>query len=274
MEIQIKRAIKAGNSSAVILPRAWLNQEVRIELIKKTDEKILFEALEIIKNHIQLSEIIGVYLAGSYARAEEDENSDIDLLIISKSKNLEEIKENSYNILVISEELLEDKLENDLFPIGAMLIEAKPLLNSAYLESINKKVEINKKNTQWLIATTKEKISLLDKVVAKLKKSNKEKSKNLHISDKIIYTLILRIRSLYLLECLKNEKKYSKKEFIGLIEKTSNSKDAYASYIRIKNNLSDKTLCSLEQAEKLQSYLKEIFEKIELLINSKNNVRP
>ena len=31
MEAQIKRAVKAGNSSAVILPRAWLNKEVRVE---------------------------------------------------------------------------------------------------------------------------------------------------------------------------------------------------------------------------------------------------
>jgi len=30
MEIEIKKAIRAGNSSAVILPRAWLSKEVRV----------------------------------------------------------------------------------------------------------------------------------------------------------------------------------------------------------------------------------------------------
>ena len=36
MSVQIKKAVKAGNSSAVVLPRAWLNKEVKIELFKKT----------------------------------------------------------------------------------------------------------------------------------------------------------------------------------------------------------------------------------------------
>jgi antitoxin component of MazEF toxin-antitoxin module len=45
MEIQIKKAIKAGNSSAVILPRAWLNKDIRVELIKKTPEIILSEVI-------------------------------------------------------------------------------------------------------------------------------------------------------------------------------------------------------------------------------------
>lgn len=52
MEFQIKKAIKAGNSSAVILPRDWLNQKVRIELVKKTPEVILSDVLEILREHI------------------------------------------------------------------------------------------------------------------------------------------------------------------------------------------------------------------------------
>ena len=38
MNMEIKKTVKAGNSSAVILPRAWLNQEVRVELVKKSQE--------------------------------------------------------------------------------------------------------------------------------------------------------------------------------------------------------------------------------------------
>ena len=93
MEIQIKKAIKAGNSSAVILPRAWLNKEVRIELIKKTPEAILYDVLEILKKHILLESITGVYLVGSYARGEEDENSDIDVLVITNNIDKEMISE-------------------------------------------------------------------------------------------------------------------------------------------------------------------------------------
>ena len=82
MEAQIKKAVRAGNSSAVILPRAWLNKEVRVELAKKSHETILLEAINIIKKYIALKDVVGIYLTGSYARGEEDENSDIDIFIL------------------------------------------------------------------------------------------------------------------------------------------------------------------------------------------------
>ena len=81
MDVQIKKTIKAGNSSAVVLPRAWLNKEVRIELVKKTPETILHDVLEILKKNIDLASVIGVYLVGSYARGEAKKRSDIDILI-------------------------------------------------------------------------------------------------------------------------------------------------------------------------------------------------
>ena len=81
----IKKTVKAGNSSAVTLPKSWLNKEVRIELVKKSKETILDETLKIIENYIETNEIIGIYLTGSYARNEEDEKSDIDIIIITEN---------------------------------------------------------------------------------------------------------------------------------------------------------------------------------------------
>ena len=57
MEIQIKKAVKAGSSSAVILPRSWLNKEIRVELIKKAPETMLSDVLSILKRYINLSSI-------------------------------------------------------------------------------------------------------------------------------------------------------------------------------------------------------------------------
>src|SRR3989338_1020973 len=102
MENQIKKAIKSGNSSAVILPRSWLNKEVRIELLKKTPETILYDVINIIKRHIELKEVIGIYLTGSYARGEEDDHSDIDILVITNDIDKEIVKEGIYNILIVS----------------------------------------------------------------------------------------------------------------------------------------------------------------------------
>ena len=149
MEIQIKRAVKAGNSSAVILPRAWLNRKVRVELAEKDSETILIEVIGVVKKHLPLDKIIGVYLVGSYARSEQSEESDIDVMVITSDVDMNMIEEGIYNILVISSELLNQKLDRDLLPVGQMIKEARPLINSELLELLD--VKVTKKNVKWAL---------------------------------------------------------------------------------------------------------------------------
>ena len=260
MEVQIKKAIKAGNSSAVILPRAWLNKEVRVELLKKTPEIILSDVLKIAKEHVDLGEITGIYLAGSYARGEEDKNSDIDILIITKDTDKEMIKQGIYNVLLVSAGLLEQKLNQDLLPIGQMLKEAKPLLNSDYLDSIE--IKVTKKNVDWYISTTKEKLSLIKGYIDKAKKKKNKRD----FSDKVAYTLILRIRTLEIIEKLIKNKEYSKKEFVKLIDRVSKGKNSYERYLAVKNNSKNKNAVSLEEAERLYEYLKNQLDRTEKLL--------
>jgi predicted nucleotidyltransferase len=259
MEIQIKKAVKAGNSSAVILPRAWLNKDVRIELIKKTPETILSEVIQIIKKYIELKEIIGVYLTGSYAREEEDENSDIDILVITSKDDREMISEGIYNILIISSELLRQKLKKDLFPIGQMINEAKPLLNSSYIDSIE--INVTRNNIKWYLDTTEDKLKIIKKVINKMKRINKK-----YAGDKLAYTLILRIRTLHIIEKLIEKKNYSKKEFIKIIKKISKGKNAYERYLAVKNNLKEKNGISLEETERLYDYLSKELAEVKRLL--------
>src|SRR3989344_5032805 len=232
MEIQIKKAIKAGNSSAVILPRTWLNKEVRIELIKKNSETILMDVIGIAKKNIPLKSIIGIYLVGSYAREEEDKSSDIDVLIITDNIDKEIIREGIYNLLIISSDLLKQKLNQDLFPVGQMIKEAKPLFNSSYLNLIE--VKATSRNTKWYLDTTEEKLRIIEEIIENLEKpqiqnsqrrtqrtnslihstplelkslkkfpseienyskSSIKKTGKEYLDDKIAYTLILRIRT-------------------------------------------------------------------------------
>lgn len=255
MEVEIKKAVKAGNSSAVILPRAWLNQEVRVELVKKTPETILLDVINIAKKYIDLEKIIGIYLVGSYARGEEDENSDIDVLIISSNIDKEMIKEGIYNVLIVSKELLNQKLESDLLPIGQMITEAKPLINSSYLDSIEFK--ITRKNVKWYIDTTREKLELIKEILEKTKGK---------ADNRIIYTLILRIRTLYIIQKLINNQVYSKKDFIKLIERISRSNYTYNSYLSIKNNSEEANITRKEEAEKLYYYLKKQLNNVKKLL--------
>ena len=192
-EAFVKKTVRAGNSSAVILPRAWLNKEVRVELLRKDNETILSDSLEIINKYLSLKEVIGIYLVGSYARQEEDDTSDIDILVITNNIDKKIIKEGIYNLLIISSELLNYKLKRDLLPIGQMLRESTPLLNASYIDSIE--IKATRENSKIYLDTTQEKIDLIKKVIELSKKRNKEK-----VSDFVAYTLVLRIRTLYIIE--------------------------------------------------------------------------
>lgn len=259
-EIQMKRAVKAGNSSAVILPRAWLNKEVRVELIEKTPQKILSDVLGILNEYLELNDIIGIYLTGSYARGEETENSDIDILVITKNVDKRTIYNGMYSIFVISSELLRQKLKFDLFPIGQMIKEAKPLLNSAYLESIE--INICQENAKWYLKTTEEKLKLIKQLIEWANKHNKK-----YLSDRIVYTLILRIRTMHIIDCLLKKEQYSRKEFVKLIEKIAYGKDSYKKYLRIKNNLEDRNTAKIEEIRSLHEYLKKKYLEVKDKIN-------
>lgn len=246
MNLEIKKTVKAGNSSAVILPKSWLNQEVRVELVKKIPKIILQETISILENHIKSEEIIGIYLVGSYARKEEDKNSDIDILIITSNTDKEMIHEGIYNILIVSESLLKWKLENDLLPVGPMLKETRPLINSNYLNSLN--VKVTKKNIKWYVDTTNEKIKLINKA---LEKSNKK------VNDRVTYSLVLRIRTMYLIQRIGKNKIYSKRELINSLRKISGSNNAYESYLNVKNDEEETYKTTKEEAERLYDYLKK-----------------
>src|SRR3989344_1204288 len=255
MEAQIKTTVKAGNSSAVILPRSWLDKDVRVELVKKTYETMLLDVINISKRYIDLKEIIGVYLVGSYARKEEDENSDIDILIITNNIDKEMISEGIYNILIVSSKLLKQKLDEDLLPVGQMIKEARPLLNSDYLSSIE--VKITKKNVKWYIDTTEDKLKIVKEAVKRTKKNNKN-----CINDIVAYTLILRIRTLYIIKKLMENQEYSKKDFVRLIKKISKGGNAYERYLAVKNNLKDKKGDSVKLVRNTRDKLSK--EKINL----------
>jgi len=259
MEVHIKKTIKAGNSSAVLLPRAWLNQEVRVELVKKNPKIILSEVISILENYIEIEDIIGIYLTGSYARQEQDGESDIDILVITNKIDRKIINEGIYSILIISSELLNQKLKSNLFPIGQMLKEAKPLLNSEYLNSI--KIKVTKENIKWYLNTTEDKLRIIEKIISISHKRNKK-----FINDKIGYTLILRIRTLYIIDKLIKNENYSKNDFIKLIKNISNGTNAYERYMAIKNNQKEQDGIRIEEAEMLYNYLDNQLTRIKKLI--------
>lgn len=256
MEIISRKAIRSGNASAVVLPKSWLNKNVKVELVDKNKETILYDVLDIVKAHIDLSEIIGIYLVGSYARGDNEYASDVDILIISEKTDRELIKKEGYEILIVSLNLLNYKLNKNLLPIGTMLKEAQPLLNNRFLKEIN--INVTKNNIKLYMETTKDSLKIIKDSIDRIE----DKKPDGKLSDTIAYSLILRLRTLYMIDGLRNNKAYNKNEFIELIKKISGSSTAYERYVYSKNNEDNKRELLLSEGKKIYIYLKEYLQKI------------
>ena len=258
METIFKQTIKSGNASAVVLPKTWLNKKVKIELIDKTPEIILYDVLEIVKSKIDLSEIIGVYLVGSHARGDKEDLSDVDILVISEKTSKEVIKKGDYEILIVSLDLLDYKLKENLLPVGTMLKESKPLLNNKFLREIKMKIKATKKNVKWFLETTNDRLRTIKGSIDRIEKSKPDGK----LSDVIAYSLILRLRTLYMIDCLRKNKDYNKDEFIKLVKQISGSLTAYERYVYLKNNFKDKRLLLVSEGRKLYEYVNDYLKKI------------
>jgi predicted nucleotidyltransferase len=201
--------------------------------------------LNILEDYLQ--NVKGIYLAGSYARNEQTTESDVDVLVVT-NKIDKKIKRGKYELLLISEKSLKEALENNVLPILPMLREAKIFLNEELIENY-KKTFLTKKNLKWHVETTKSALELNKKAIELHLEENKS------ISDNIVYSLILRLREIYLVECLINNKKYTTKNFLKLLRQLTNSVEMYKSYICSKNNHNAEKIVSVEEAKKVYDYI-------------------
>lgn len=254
----IKPIVKMGNSACVLLPKAWINGKARIELIKEPLDvkKDLFEILT-----PYLEDIMGVYLVGSYARGEQTDKSDIDVLVITNNTS-KRIEKGRYDIILIPKSSVENQLKKNILPLLPMLKEAKLLMNAKLIES-HKHTKLTKRNLSFHIETTKSAMKVIEKSI--------EVSREMEIDegDGSAYSLILRLRGIYLVNCLKIDKKWTKKEFLRLIKKISGSLTAYRGYLRAKADEKGRDELSIEEAQKLHDYIVKNIKQQENWIKNK-----
>lgn len=221
MEQIIKQTREVGTSAGVLLPRNWLNKQVVVTLLQPSHEQIFQDVMEIIFIEKLNEETKGVYLFGSYARGDFDSNSDIDILVITEKTN-RLINRGNYEILVVSEEKFSKNLKNNLNYLGA-LRELKVLLNKELIERYkNGKIEFNIKGY----------LSEIGNVL----KINKETIKNYvkilkNIPDGVVYSVVLRLRELFMIKKFLSNQKYSKIDFLRFVDD-----EVYSAYLRVKRN--------------------------------------
>lgn len=247
MEI-IKKSIKFGNSAGVILPKSWQDKKVRVELIEDSLSKRIFE---IINEEDLLSEVVGIYLVGSYAREEETLESDIDFLVLTGKTN-KELRRGKYEILFISKDKLEKNLEKSLY-LYSMIREAKPILNEDLISQYKKR---NIKLPVMKIVKNVESVLKMNREILEISKERKEK-----VNDGTAYSIVLRLKELFLLESFLNEKDYSNSKLLKVIE-SEGSKKVYMAYSRIKNGEKQKRVLNPVNLLNLIRYSEKMIERI------------
>ena len=245
----IKKAFKLGNSAGILLPIEWRDKEVSVKLV---DKSITQELLEILQEKDFLKSTIGIFLAGSYARGEEESDSDVDILVITNNIN-KNMKIGKYEITFISKERFEKLFPKSLY-LASLIHESKTILNEDYLQGYkNKTLDISiRENIDDIKSMTR-----VNEEVIKFDEEIGEK-----VLDGTIYSLVLRLRELYLIDCLKNNKNQSKKEFKSLIKRIA-SEECYKAYLRIKNDLKSKQVIPVEEAKAIINEIKKRTKELE-----------
>ena len=252
----IKTTVKIGNSAGVLLPRKYLNSQVKIVLEPLNIEK---DVLDILMEEGILNRVLGAYVIGSYARNEQEIESDVDILVITSDIN-KRIKREKYDLLLVTKETLEKQLKNNIIPLLPMLTEAKSIINKELLTKY-KNIKLTKKNLKWYLEVTK---SGLKVNKAALKIASESESK--YISDAIAYSLVLHLRSLYIVNQLLKNKLWSNKELIKIIKKITGSKIAYEGYLRVKADKKPKEQLPMNEAALLLEYISDKLKEQEKLI--------
>lgn len=248
----IRTVSRVGNGAHIFAPKEWIDEQV---LIIRIEKKTIREKI-IEKISPYLDKITSVVLFGSHARKESNENSDIDILIVSKEK-LKIEKEEGLDIISITENEIERAIELNPILIYSIISEGKPIINESYLQEL-KKIKVDNKKFKSFIEQTEKSI------VSDLEINSLDKKTGKYSSDSIIYSLFLRLRGVYIINCLLDKKEFSNKLFSEWIGKEIYQK-IYPIYTEVrKENYGKDTKIPISETEKLINFLEEKLKELKI----------
>jgi len=254
---QVQEVRKWGNSGGVLLPKEWLGKQVKVVLIDRTDE-IKKEVFSILEPY--LDDIIGIYLVGSYARGEQKLESDIDILVTSKETK-KSFKSGKYEIEIIPLNGLMWMIKNYPAMIYPKIIDAVAVLNKGLLDEI-REIKLSWGSMKRYLEDCKNIIKEDKSLIAKDKLEG-----DFLESNSVVYSSILRLRALYMMDSIFNNVKYSNEVFEGwLMSNLSIGKELYGKiysiYKEVRDNDKIKERISVELAENLVELLEKKIEDI------------
>ncbi len=256
---EIRRiATPIGNSSHVILPKNWEGYEINLTKIETDPKKDILRLLE-----PYLRNIIGIYLYGSYARKENKKNSDVDIVIITDKKINIKVKK-PFDLTQIEKDKLDNFRRINPLLFYSFLFEAEPIMNSSFLEKFRKE-KFNKNYFNEYLKETNRVMSINQKLL-NINKSERQK----YIDNNLIYSLILRLRGVYIIETLLKKEKFSNDSFLKLLRnKLAHDPEVYYDIYRaIRDNKKPIKKIKVEEAEKLFNLLNDLLKNINLKLKN------
>jgi len=225
-----KKVVKSGNGGAVWVPKNWLGEEIMVTRIETPKSSLEEELINILLPY--LKDISGVFLYGSYARKEETQDSDADILVIAKNKlKIENTKKFDINFIEIKK--IKEIVKKNPF-VYSIINESKPIINSYLLDELKQSKKDFRSFIKWFKETTNDNIKSTKELIYL-----DEIDSNYLTSYSIVYSLILRLKGIFLIKSvLKNMEfsNYSFKKFIIKFIPEFEFKKIYRIYRNIRND--------------------------------------
>ena len=183
----------------------------------------------------------------------EEKYTKLDFLNLVSDNVNKQIKIGKYEIIFISKDKFEKSVTKNLY-LASLVNEAKAILNNDLLNHYKGKIK------RISIRNHIDEIKSITKINEKFVDIDEELMEK--VSDETLYSIVLRLREIYLIECLKRKKNPTNKEFLNLIKKTA-SEESYNAYLRIKNDLKSKKVIPIKEARALIGEIKKRLRDLE-----------
>lgn len=262
----VKTVVKSGNGGAVWVPKDWLGQEVVVILPARPKIELKQRIIQLLTPYLEHIVSAGIY--GSYSRREQNDNSDIDVLILTKDNILLNIKDSlekdiarqnfrgnfshpenaeKFDFTVFSISKFKQAIKEYPVMYYQMAQEAEPLINASVFEEL-RSVKVNSASLLTYLKDTsdhiKSNISLLEL----------DKLEDNHVSSySVLYSTILRLRGLFIIRCIVSKIKFSNAYFkTWVIQNSIQRKEfdrIYKVFSLIRDNKYDKHGKRLNKSE-------------------------
>lgn len=225
-----KKVTRSGNGGAVWVPKDWLGEEIIITRIETPKLSIEEEIINILLPNLE--KVIAIFLYGSYARNEQTKNSDIDVLVIVKEKfKIDSAKRLDVSLLALSE--AKKAVHENPF-IYSIIKESKAIINDYLLDELRKENKDFRIFIKWYAKTS------LDNINSSKELIELDRMESEYLSSySVIYSTMLRLRGIFLINLVLENKEFSNltfKRYMAKFISESEYKKIYNIYRDVRDN--------------------------------------